>query len=367
MRATLRANRSWFLLAGALLAIAVLNSARASQTPPPPLAATSAAPRGGLALSLWLRKLGHAVRVLDSSQPPCSGLRPRRDVLLLLMPGADIPSDSLGACLAWIQRGGTVVLATDGTSGVQLLHWIGLAISPTQPAPVQVVEPVLRRPPVRALVGLSDAVISSGPPALVVAGSRAGTVLARYREGAGSVWVLTAPWLLDNKRLRLGDNAALALNFVPPGARVVFEQYAGESAGPGPAGQNWLASTVWGVALTFAALVFLLYRWLTGLRLGPPVRPLPEDHRPATEYVLSMAGVLKSTRKRAEIASRYNAWLRRSLRARHVEDEPWRAGGALTARAASLVDPVKVESDAALLAYVREVVEVEERLEETRV
>jgi hypothetical protein len=368
MISRVRPYSAWIWLALSLVAIGVVDtvSQRGSHTQPA-LSANSTAGNGALALQLWLRRIGDRVDTSSSGSDPCASLRPAQDVLLLLQEGADIPSGAQASCLSWAHRGGRIVVATTGSTAVPLLDSQGILVVPAPVGGVNVVQPILLNPPVAQLSGRAGDVVSTGPPFVTAAATASGAALVRLPIGSGDLWVLTAPDLLSNSNLNQADNAALVLNIVPPGARVLVDEYTGPSAAAGSARGDWLGAGVWGIAVIFVFFLLLAYRGLTGIRLGPPVHPLGEMHRPTSEFVLSMAGTLADARKRVDLLRQYQRWLRRGLRERHIDASPTEAGRQLMAEASPMLTDAERLSDAELLQRVQAIVRFGERLEHTRV
>jgi hypothetical protein len=258
-------------------------------------------------------------------------------------------------------------VATSGSTAVPFLDSLGITLAPAQSEDVRVVQPVLRSPPVTNLASQADEVVSNGPPFVTAASTSSGPALARFSIGRGDIWVLTALDLLSNDQLNQADNAALVLNLIPAGGKVVMEEYTGSSAAAGGARQDWLGASVWGLAAIFVFFLLLAYRGLTGVRLGPAVRPLPDTHRPASEFVISMAGTLADARKRSDLLALYQGWLRRGLRERHIDASSTESARRLLDEATSLLDEPEGLNDAELLKQVQSIVLFSQRLERIRV
>jgi hypothetical protein len=359
---------SWIWLAGALLAIGVIRAvAVGAPNPPAVLATSSAAPDGGLALQRYVAALGHDVAVREAgSSDPCIG---RSRVVVLGMAGADLPPHWFQQCLSWLRRGGTFVVLSTGSTAVPLLDRLDMSIVPVGAEPVRVVQPLLLHPAVADL-GLSASTsteIAGAPPGAVALAGPSGAVLERFSFGRGVVWVDTAPHMFTNGALRTSNAARVFANFLPPHADVTFEEYVGASTGEGSARGSWLSESVWGVAAIFLLAVFLLYRGLSGVRLGPPLVSLRETHRPATEYIVSMARTLRSAHARADLVGLYARRVSRTVRERHLDAQPALAAQALVSETAALADGAAPRDDAELIARVQQILDLEQRVEEVRV
>ncbi len=302
---------SWIVLVAALLVVAALRVVASVQpSPAQPLDSNSARPDGALALRLWLQQSGYVVSTA-STGATLTHSRPSTSTLLLLgsaSSGADAQTERV---LAWVKRGGHLVVASEG-EGAQLLATLGITLVGSLPEAIHLSQPILASPPVRHLAGLASLVIGRTPPGVVAATTASGPVLLMLPWGAGRAWVLTAPRLLDNAAIADADNRRLLLNLVgPPGTTVLVATP--PSASEPQAGSGWLTSTVWGATLLFLFLVAILYRWLSGWRLGPPTRASQDRQRPASEYVVSLAGLLRRAGKRGDVLRVYQRQLQRSL------------------------------------------------------
>lgn len=185
-------------------------------------------------------------------------------------------------------------------------------------------------------------------------------------RGAGRFWVLAAPGLLDNAHIGRQDNRKLLLNMVGPAGRtVVFDEFTAPPAGS--AAFNWLTDSAWGVAVLLALTLALLYRWLAGVRLGPAVVPLRTDWRPASEYVVSMAGLMRRAGKRSDMLGQYQHMLRRTVQGRAVDDTVTPA--IRTERDAEvdrLLEPVGSLSEQQLIERATRIIECEEQWRNAR-
>lgn len=302
---------SWIVLVAALLVVAALRVVASVQpSPAQPLDSNSARPDGALALRLWLQQSGYMVSTA-STGATLTRTRPSRSTLLLLGSVAGNTDRQKKLMLAWVKRGGHLVVASEG-EGAQLLATLGITPVGSLPEAIHLSQPILAAPPVRRLAGLASLVIGGTPPGVVAAATASGPVLLMLPWGAGRVWTLTAPRLLDNATIARADNRRMLLNLVgPPGSTVLLTTPL--PASEPQAGSDWLTSTVWGAALLFLCLVAIAYRWLSGWRFGPPTSAPQEGQRPASEYVVSLAGLLRRAGKRGDVLRVYQRQLQRSL------------------------------------------------------
>ena len=306
-----------------LLSLAIVGVIALLETPPAtdlPGSSSSAKPDGTLALYSWLERSGYHVMRSSDRGLGLGSVAPVRATLLVLAPYTDVPADQAASIERWVSAGGQAVLATDGSYGSVPFGRLGIRVVSTLPEPVEVVQPLFHSPPVSHLAGEAAAVASGLPPAAVGAVSADGAVVMAVPRGAGRFWVVAAPDLLDNAHIGREDNRKLLLNMVGPvGRTVVFDEFTVPPAA-GSAGFNWLTDSAWGVAVLLALTLVLLYRWLSGMRLGPAVVPLRADWRPASEYVVSMAGLMRRAGKRGDILVQYQHMLRRTVQRRPIDD-----------------------------------------------
>jgi len=306
-----------------LLSLAIVGVIALLETPPAtdlPGSSSSAKPDGTLALYSWLGSSGYHVMRSSDRGLGLGSTVPARGTLLVLAPYTDVPDDQAAAIERWVSAGGQAVLATDGSYGSVPFGRLGIRVVSTLPEPVEVVQPLFRSPPVSHLAGEAAGVATGLPPVAVGAVSAGGAVVMAVPRGAGRFWVVAAPDLLDNAHIGREDNRKLLLNMVGPvGKTVVFDEFTAPRAA-GSAAFNWLTDSAWGVAVLLVLTLVLLYRWLSGMRLGPAVVPLRADWRPASEYVVSMAGLMRRAGKRGDILVQYQQMLRRTVQRRSVDD-----------------------------------------------
>lgn len=351
----LRRHSAWLWLSVLLLIVAVLtvlsSTTGGSDTP---LSLDSAAPDGGLALQMWLSRIGYGIQRQDSY-----GLPTRAETLVVLEPKREPSRREAAALLGWARGGGRLVIISDET--FPLLSTLGRNIDFARPAGVRVTQPALLRPVTSRLSGTADVITRFNEDMGSVAATRHGTVVSRERWGSGEMWALTAPNLLDNAHIARAQNRRLALNLVGSPGTIVVDQ-----PGPAAAGGStyWLSGTAWGIAVLFGLGILMLFRWLGGWRLGPPLIPFSERRRPAVEYVLSLAVLLRRAHRRAEVLAIYQRELRERLRQRFGTD----ALEALPRDVAEAVRPLLERqsdlSEEALIRQAEAIVRCEEALKE---
>lgn len=314
-------NWVWLVLALTIVGVVQVVSGEKKQ-PPPPLDPSSARPNGALALNLWLRRVGY--RVQAAASPSLTGASWRaQDTLVLLAPEADPTIAARRSLSEWVRRGGRLVIIPDGSATTGLLSTFGFSVISAPSAPIHVVQPLLIAPAVERLGGRTSIVLASVSTGIEVAGTSYGPIVMRKDLGRGVVWIASAPALLANGGIARADNRRLALNLAgPPGSRVGLDVITLRGPPSQPNSSTWLTNTTWGAVVLFGILVVLLYRGLAGRRLGPPIEPPGTSFRPAVEYALSMAGLLRRGQKRTEALLPYQRSLRRLLQRRAVDAVP---------------------------------------------
>lgn len=363
MRANLRRYSSWIWLLGSLIVVAVLSTITAGQpAQAPPLSARSPQPEGALALYLWLERAGYQVR--RDHGTTVGGLPTTRSTMMILTPQR-VSETQAREVLHWTRRGGRTVLAGYGDSNNPLLAALELRLVPIDRARVHIVQPLLLSPPASQLYADTDTVLAGIPPGAVVATTDLGPALLYVPYGSGAFWVLTSPNVLDNAHIASGDNRRLALNLAGSrGTSVAFEEF---SKGSSPSGSGWLTTSVWGVAFLFVLFVLLLYRWLSGWRLGPPLPSPTTRLRPASEYVVSLANLLQRARRRRDVLTIYRRGLRRAIADRYGTEDLSHLQSAQRAEVERLLTSGDRPSEDALIQQIAAIVECEENVRARRV
>lgn len=324
----LRRYGGWLWLAMLLLAVAVLTViSSTSGGSSAPLSLDSPLPNGTLALQLWLSRIGYTVQRQNSYAVPS-----RDTTLLVLAPGREPSRTEVAALQQWTRTGGRLVVVGDVNTAWLVPLGVYTTFEPR--ARIRVTQPTLLQPITAHLAGRGELIIPVGVDAGSAAATGYGTVLIGQAWGGGQLRVLTAPYLLDNGNIGRSQNRRLALNLVGAPGRITVDQPGPLTAGTGIS--NWLTDTAWGIAILFGLAVLVLFRWLGGWRLGPPVIPFSERRRPAVEYVLSLAALLRRAHRREDVLAIYQRELRNHLRRRFGTDDP----AALPADVAERVQPL---------------------------
>ncbi len=282
-------RRVWLLIAvGAVLLIGTillqLLTPASNATTLPRGTTLSAAPQGSLALSQWLEAEGFGVERVRSFPFDPNGLA----ALFVIVPEIKTISDEDAAGIAgFVERGGTLVLVTDGADGTNnLQRALDLTISQVKSgtgATATPDGPTLDRPPVAMIALRSGATVrpntSADPRFLSRAVSENGTVVATMTRGQGQVRIVAGPYPLSNAGLPDADNLALVQNLLaglPAGARIGFDEYH-HGYGLGSNIADLALRSPWGWALFYLAGLTLVAVVLGGRRFG---RPLPAPSAP---------------------------------------------------------------------------------------
>lgn len=277
---------------------------------------------GALALYRWIGALGYDARRLEYRP---FELGEEDAALVMLNPSEPVTRPQARDTLAWVERGGTLILADDtpalfGAPNALLTELkVEVAVYSDTATIVQADpdQPALDQPPMgvadvragRVLVPRRDDYVTlvGAPDAILVAG---------IKLGRGYVYVSSTSRPFTNAGLRDPEHAALVLNLlrrVPPGGRVLFDEIHHGFATP-PQASGVLLSSPWGWAATYALIATALYLVLSGRRFGRPV-PLPEsvERRSSAEYVESMADLFLRGGKRGYIQRHYLTAFKRRL------------------------------------------------------
>lgn len=277
----------------------------------------SARESGTLALYEWANALGYRAQRIENS---AFRVNDETRLLFVFAPRETIESGEARYLLQWVERGNVLVVADSGgfvTNG--LLRALEVQ---TAPMDASTAELHLQQPLADADMGTLNAYTYRGletrrndiTPYL----GAEQPALLRIARGQGTVWILSAPMLLDNEHLANTENAKFAralLASVPPGSAIAFDEYhLGFKSENTESLLNVIYNTPWGWGLLFAAFVVFGYLILNGQRLGrtiPVQRTLAR--RTPSEYVVSMANLFRRANKRGMVLQHYRHALKRRL------------------------------------------------------
>jgi hypothetical protein len=268
-------------------------------------------PDGLLLLRRWLQAMDYEVTATGRT----SFAVPADADLFVIYPGLATYTESEAAALVrWVEEGGT--LAIIGTGNPALADaldfeftspdFASMARSAQQAQPVLPAAPALWTGP--GPVSLPQAAAGAVPVLTISQGDPAVWVQAR---GEGLLWLLAQRYAFVNADLMEDEQPYLwlaLLRSVPASGKIVFDTY--HLFGPDPLAsgrigsiQDWLYGTPTGWATLFLLLLGLLYLFLSGRRLGPPLTiPTQGRRREAAEFVVAMAGLQRRARVSDSIA-----------------------------------------------------------------
>lgn len=326
-------SRESWLAIGLLMALVLVTVAAAvhqarRQVRHPSLSSASSEPNGAQALWLWLDQLDYRV---SAEVDEAFALPRNTGVMLALEPLIRFTADEWETVDAWVEGGGTLVLAGEGRA----IDWaarhydLTLTHMSTQALTLTAQTPLLVGPPLQEPVGVrARAAFETERNDLVThlaAGSR--PVLLSLEQGAGRVILSATAFPFSNAGLKELGNPELVLNLVASVERsdvIWFDEWhhgvrvkRAEVSGP----DDWLRQTPAGRALLYVAGVIFVALVLRGRRFGRPV-PLPQDtaRRAPLEYITAIANLSRRAGHRSATLRHYSHRLKRDLGRRYRLD-----------------------------------------------
>jgi hypothetical protein len=294
----------WVAIVLGLLVVAAVGGRRAEEGNP--LDPESPGPLGTKGLVEVLREVGGQVTV--SGGQPGSGT----DTALLL--SDDLTPQRREALLAWVRRGGTLVVA-DPNSGVTQAKGVGTTSIGLLDAQLE------RRCDVAAL---SDVRRVAAPGGVVFeipegGGTRAcfprndGAWLLVQSLGVGTVVRLGGASVLVNRELGEADNAVLLASLLAPVEGTAVQVLRPPLPGGGGAGLGDLIAPRVRLALWQLVVAFALLALWRARRLGRPVTEPQPVQIPGAELVVAVGNLLQRAKSRGQAAGLLTDDLRRSL------------------------------------------------------
>jgi hypothetical protein len=273
----------------------------------PPLDPRSDGPLGTSALVSLLEGLGADVEL--SVGLPDEG----DDVALVLSDRLD--EDQTNEVLAWVHRGGTLVVTDPGSS---LVPPQALPSDPLQPEDVERgICTVDALDGVERVDGGAAVRYDTGLAETSCMGSRDFAFVVATPTGAGQIVAVGGAAFATNDRLAQEDNAVLAAGLLAPRSGTALRFV--EAPIPAGGGDKTLADLVpdglrrAGLQLGLAFIVYALWR---AIRLGRPVREAQAVEIAGSELVAASGRLLERGRAPGEAAEVLRDRLRRALRAR---------------------------------------------------
>ncbi len=278
-------------------------------------------PRGAMALYRWIAGLGYNV---ERFQYRAFILDENTDLLFILSPSVRISAEEAETIVAWVENGGTLVLADERTGEFTpigaLLRALELNLVEADAAgtdAVPVLQPAFAAPPAARLnVQSVTRVEATRNDLAILAGDAAGPTLVGLQSGDGYVYLSSSAYPFTNAGLGAADNAALTLNLlrrVPQGGQIAFDEIHHGFIRE-PSLRDLALRSPWGWATLYAMIVLGAFVVTGGRRFGRPVPLRGEtDRRSSAEYLESMAGLLRRGRKTDYIMQHYRVDLKRRL------------------------------------------------------
>jgi hypothetical protein len=301
-----------------LMLLTVLLSARqdAGDDEPPALTSHSTEADGAQALALWLEALGYPVRRIEGFRFDLN----RDDALLLVLsPQQAFSAGEIEWLSDWVQRGGTLVLATDQWVAGPLLEHFDLDIvfldefvRTANPA-----QPLLLDPPwTQATVQTERYLRTARDDVVVHLGEARQPLLLSFDHGDGRIFAAATAFPFTNAGLREMDNARLVHNLATlagPEGQIAFDEFH-HGYQTARTLTTWVHTTAQGRSVIYAGLVVFLYLLIGGRRFGRPL-PLPRStaRRAPVEHIHAMANLFRRGGKRAAILRHYHDQLKREL------------------------------------------------------
>jgi hypothetical protein len=302
VRAGVRRALPWVALVVGLAVVVAVGGRRADEGNP--LDPGSPGPLGTKGLVEVLRELGG--RVVVSSQPPGAGT----GVALLL--SDNLTPGRRQELLAWVRRGGTLVVADPG-SGVTKVEPVGTTRIGLLDAEL---EP---RCAVPALVGVGRVAAPGGIVFKLPQGARAcfprnrGAWLLLQPLGSGTVVRLGGASVLINQELGKADNGVLLAGLLLPAEGATVQVLQPPLPGEGDAGLGDLIAPRVRLALWQLVVAFVLLALWRARRLGRPVPEPQPVQLPGAELVVAVGNLLQRAKGRGQAAGLLTDDLRRSL------------------------------------------------------
>lgn len=320
---------SWQVIVVLVMLVAVtiaaaIYRARGQQETAPPLSSFSTAPNGARALWLWLEELDYPVSNESGATFSVPG---DISVALVLEPLALIAEGEWQVLDAWVEDGGTLVLA--GESGGMALatrHYdFSLAYLGDQVITLTAQTPLLASPPLTGTLQMRIGAYftSERDDFVTLLAVEQKPVMVTFEQGDGRVILCATPYPFSNAGLKEAGNPALVANVIAaaahPGPIWFDEWHHGLRTRTGVVGpEEWLRYTPSGHALLYTAAVIFFALLLSGRRFGRPV-PLPRQvvRRAPLEYITAIANLNRRAGHRAMVLADYRQRLKRDLGKRY--------------------------------------------------
>ena len=246
-------------------------------------------------------------------------------VVFLLGATEFVDEEDVTAARAFLQNGGTLVVATDaGFAETALLRAFGADLSGRALSSEYDTASVLAAPARANRIVLDrGATLGLGDRWSPVARVGEQTIAAMTREGRGTVVLVSSLAPFVNALLGEGDNSRFALSLAASGFgaghSVGFDEYH-HGAHPSPELLAVLERTWLGRALLVVAGIVFVYLLWSGRRFGPPLPADPRPPRSSLDYVRGFAGLVRRSGRDEIARDRLRRDLRVGLAARYGLD-----------------------------------------------
>ena len=246
-------------------------------------------------------------------------------VVFLLGATEFVDEEDVTAARAFLQNGGTLVVATDaGFAETALLRAFGADLSGRALSSEYDTTSVLAAPARANRIVLDrGATLGLGDRWSPVARVGEQTIAAMTREGRGTVVLVSSLAPFVNALLGEGDNSRFALSLAASGFgaghSVGFDEYH-HGAHPSPELLAVLERTWLGRALLVVAGIIFVYLLWSGRRFGPPLPADPRPPRSSLDYVRGFAGLVRRSGRDEIARDRLRRDLRVGLAARYGLD-----------------------------------------------
>jgi hypothetical protein len=297
-----------------------------------PLSSFSSAPNGARALHLWLSELGYPV-----SNEPNSTFHLAREtgLTLILEPFTGITPDEWETIDAWVEEGGTLVLAGErwGTLSAARHYDFSMAYldEESQAITLTAQTPLLASPPLTAPANArpraylrADADADNGFDFVTHLAVGARPVIVSFEVGDGRVILSATPFPFSNAGLKETGNPQLVANVIAAANRpgeVWFDEWhhgvrSRQAQVVGP--EEWLRRTPSGRSLLYAAAVIFVALVLGGRRFGRPI-PLAKStaRRAPLEHITAIANLNRRAGHRTAVLLQHRQRLKRELGKRY--------------------------------------------------
>jgi hypothetical protein len=299
------------------------------------LASFSSAPDGTRALKLWIEQLGYAVddKAGEVFRPPDTA-----DVALILEPVTPIVEEEWRAIDAWVEHGGTLVLAGEGSwfysymaSAVSHYDFQMRYLNEGEAITLTAQTPLLASPPLAAPVDARPRTYVYSERSDFVTHLAVGSkpVLVSFPLEDGRVIISSIPFPFTNAGLKEEGNPELVLNVVTAARRnmvdarptIWFDEWhhgvrPKQSTATGP--EDWLRYTPSGRAMLYTAVVIFVALVLGGRRFGRTV-PLSKHtfRRAPLEHITAIANLSRRAGHRQAVLRYHYHLLKRELGKRY--------------------------------------------------